>query len=103
PTSLSGWSNSICGTPPFLETLNLTEGFAFALCLARYFCSAAHSAAVILWTAFSSVVFVLSDICASPSDLAPQLRGRTVPKSCVSLNGLEATSNPPFERIDYRR
>ena len=92
PTSWSGWSNPICQLLPSLETLNLPDGFASSL--ARYFFIAVSSAAVSFRTAFSSCCFFVSlaAICASPSDLAP--RGRTVPKSCVSLNGLEATSNP---------
>ncbi len=74
--------------------------------LAKYFSIAARSVAVISWTAFSSVCcfFVsLADICASPSDLAPKYTVGPCLKAVFSLNGFEATSNPPFERIDYRR
>ena len=53
PVCSSGWSNSICRSLPFLETLHLMEGVASHL--ARYLSIAVRSAAVILWTAFSSV------------------------------------------------
>jgi hypothetical protein len=81
PTSWSGWSNPICQLLPSLETLNLPDGFASSL--TRNLSIAVSSAAVSFRTAVSSVCcfFVsLAAICASPSDLAPQIRGRTVPK-----------------------
>ena len=88
PTTLSGWSNLICRSPPLLETLNLTNGFA--LSLARYFSIAARSAAATSRSASSFTSRSASSftsrsafsllccfvcraaICASPRDLASQ-------------------------------
>src|SRR4029077_7652271 len=101
PTCWSGWSISICETLLFLETLNLTEGFA--LSLARYLFSAVRSAAVTSLTAFSLLCCFVCRvvICASPSDLASQYVLGPTSEGAPLKMGLKP-HRIQVRRVDYR-